>query len=241
MATTTVAPGVNPAPMNVFARFVGIITSPRATFGSVVAHPKVLGMLLLTVAISAVGAALPMTTEAGKQSAIDKQVQTMESFGQQVTDEMYAAFQKGTAMLPYTTAGSMVVMVPLMLAIFSGILFAVYNGALGGEASFKQIYAVMTHAGVVSAVGQLFTGPLNYFRGSVSSPTNLSALLPMLDDASFMGKLAGMIDLFVIWWILVLAIGLGVLYRRKTQGTAITLFSIYAVIAIGVAAFMSRG
>jgi hypothetical protein len=227
--------------MNVLARFIGIITAPRATFSSVVAHPKVLGMLLLTVVISAFGAALPMTTEAGRQSAIDKQVQTMESFGQPVTDEMYAGFQKSTAILPYTTAGSMFVMVPLMLAVFSGILFAVYNGALGGEASYKQIYAVMTHAGVISAVGQLFTGPLNYFRGSVSSATSLSALLPMLDDASFVGKLAGMIDLFIIWWILVLAIGLGVLYRRRTQGAAITLFSIYAVIAIGVAAFMSRG
>jgi len=241
MATTTAASGVTPAPMNVFARFVGIITAPRATFASVAAHPKILGMLLLTTVISAVGAALPMTTEAGKQAAMDKQVQTMESLGRTVDDRMYAALQKQTAIMPYMTGGGVLVAAPFMILIMAGILFAVYNGAMGGEASFKQIYSVITHAGVISALQQLFTGPLNYFRGSVSSATNLTALLPMLDEKSFIGHLAGAVDLFMIWWILVLSIGLAVLYRRKTQGTAITLFGIYAVIAICIAAFMSRG
>ena len=32
-------------------------------------------------------------------------------------------------------------------------------------------------AGVISALGQLFTGPINYFRGAVTSATSLGALL----------------------------------------------------------------
>jgi len=240
MANSTVAAGVTPAPMNVFARFIGIITAPRATFASVAAHPKILGILLLTVVISAFGAALPMTTDAGKQAAIDKQVQTIESFGRPVDDKMYEAFQKGTAILPYTTAGGVLVMTPIVIAIIAGIFFAIYNGAMGGEASYKQIYAVVTHAGVITALGQLFVGPLNYFRGSVSSPTSLGALLPMLDEKSFFGRLIGMVDIFAVWWVFVLAIGLGVLYRRRTQPTAITLLAIYGVIVVCIAAFMSR-
>ena len=54
----------------------------------------------------------------------------------------------------------------------------------------------------------------------------------MFDDTSFIGKLVGMIDLFIIWWLIVLAIGLAVLYRRRTQPIAMTLFGIYAVIAV---------
>ena len=42
-----------------------------------------------------------------------------------------------------------------------------------------------------------------------------------------------MIDLFIVWWVIVLAIGLGVLYRRRTQPIAITLFGVYTVIALG--------
>ena len=240
MSSTTAPAGVTPAPMNVFARFIGIITAPRATFASVAAHPKILGILLVTIVISAFGAALPMTTDAGKQAAIDRQVQTMESFGRPVDDKMYEAFQKGTAIMPYTTGGGVLIVTPIIIAIMSGIFFAIYNGAMGGEASFKQIYAVVTHAGVITALGQLFTGPLNYFRGSVSSPTNLGALLPMLEEKSFPGRLIGMVDIFAVWWVFVLAVGLAVLYRRKTQPTAISLFAVYAVIAVCVAAFMSR-
>jgi hypothetical protein len=123
--------------------------------------------------------------------------------------------------------------------IISGIVYAVFNAAMGGEASFKQVLAVVVHAGVVWSLSAVFTGPLNYFRGAVSSATNLRVLLPMIDEKSFVGRLLGMVDLFIIWWLVVLAIGLAVLYRRRTQPVAITLLAVYAVIALCVAAVMS--
>ena len=226
--------------MNVFARFIGIITAPRATYESVVAHPKWLGMYLLTGVLIAFGAALPMTTDAGKQAAVDQQVSAIEGFGMQVSDEQYADMHKGTAILPYTTAVSVLVGMVLMYLVMAGILFAIFNAAMGGDASYKQVLTVLVHSSVISALSALFAGPLNYFRGAVTSPTSLGALLPMLDDTSFAGKLAGMIDIFMIWGTIVLAIGLAVPYRRKTQPIAITLLSIYAVIAVAVAFFTSK-
>jgi hypothetical protein len=74
----------------------------------------------------------------------------------------------------------------------------------------------------------------------MGSATNLSVMLPMLEDGSFFARLAGMIDVFIIWWLVVLAIGLAVLYRRRTQPIAVTLFSIYAAIALVASAVMSR-
>ncbi len=240
MPNSTVAAGTPPAPMNIFARFIGIITAPKATFQNVVAHPRILGMLLLTTTIVAVGAALPMTTEAGKQAALDQQVSQLEAFGMTVGDEQYEGMRKGMRIAPYTTAISVAVISPIVLAILAGILFAVFNAAMGGEASYKQVYAVVTHAGVISALGQLFVGPFNFLRGSTSNPTTFGALLPMFDDDSFIGRLLGMVDFFIIWWLVVLAIGLAVLYRRRTQPIAITLFGIYLLIIVSVAAFMSR-
>jgi hypothetical protein len=225
--------------MNVFSRFVGIITAPRATFESVVAHPKWLGMYLLTATIIAFGAALPMTTDAGKQAALDQQVSSMESFGMQVSDEMYEQMRRRTAFLPYQTAGSIVIGSIVIALLTAAILWAIFNAAMGGDASYKKILTVLIHAGVISALGQLFTGPINYLRGSVTSATSLGALLPMLDDQSFAGRLAGMLDIFIIWWLLVLAIGLAVLYRRRTQPIFMTLFGIYAVIIVAIAAIMS--
>ena len=240
MATSAAPSGTSLAPMNVFARFIGILTAPRATYESVVAHPKWLGMYLLTATLIAFGAALPMTTDAGKQAAVDQQVSTLENLGMQVPDEQYAAMQKGTAILPYTTAASVVIGMVLGYLLISGILFGIFNAALGGDARYKQVFTVLVHSSVIGAVGAAFAGPLNYVRGAVQSPATLGALLPMLDEKSFAGKLAGMVDLFTIWGIIVLAIGLAVLYRRKTQPIATTFMVLYAVIAIGIAYFTSN-
>ena len=242
MTTSAVPSGITSAStsMIVFARFIGILTAPRATYESVVAHPKWLGMYLLTATLIAFGAALPMTSDAGKQAAVDQQVSAIEGFGMEVSDEQYAAMQKGTAILPYTTAVSVLVGMVLGYLIMSGILFAIFNAALGGDARFKQVFTVLVHSSVIGAVGAAFAGPLNYFRGSVQSPATLGALLPMLDDKSFIGKLAGMVDLFTIWGTIVLAIGLAVLYRRKTQPIAMTFLALYAVIAVCIAYFTSN-
>lgn len=240
MANATVQTGATPAPKSLPARFIGIITSPRETFESVVAHPKWLGMLAVTTLIVIFGTVLPMTTDAGRDAALDAQVRQMESFGIQVNDQMYAQMRSRMGIAPYTTAASVLIVAPIITAVMAGILFAIFNAVMGGTASFKQIYSVVVHAGAISALGQLFTGPLNYFRGTMTSATNLSVLLPMLPEGSFVARLAGMIDLFVVWWVFVLAIGLAVLYRRRTQPVATALFGVYAVVALSVAAVMSR-
>ena len=240
MPNASIGAAAEAAPRNLIARFIGIITSPQDTFRSVVAHPRWFGMLALTTVIVALCSAAPMFTEAGREAALDQQVSQMQSFGVEVNDQMYEGMQRGMKMAPYTTAGAIVVFAPIMAVILTGILFAVFNAALGGEASFKQLFAVWAHASVISALGTVFTAPLNILRGAAGSATNLAVLLPMLEEGSFLGRLFGMIDLFIIWWVLVLAIGLGVLYRRRTQPIAIGLFSVYAVIAVAVAAIMSR-
>jgi len=235
MTNTSAAGTVAPAPAGLLTRFVGIITSPKATYERVVAHPRWFGMLLLTTLIVMVCSAGPMFTEWGRQAALDQQVQVMESFGANVTDEMYANLERRMSIAPYTTAGGILFGTVVMLLLVSGILYAVFNAAMGGNATFKQLVTVVVHAGVISALAQLFAAPLNYARGSMSSATNLAVLLPMLDENSFVAQFLGMIDLFMVWYVLVLAIGLGVLYRRRTQPIAISLFALYGVIAIVVA------
>jgi hypothetical protein len=241
MTQLTTPVGAAPAPKSLPARFIGVLTSPRETFVSIAAHPKWFGMLAATTLIVMFFTILPMTTEEGKQAALDQQVSQMEAFGRQVNDAQYEQMRKGMAFAPYFTAVGILVMAPVMGLIISGILFAVFNAAMGGEASFKQVFSVVVHAGAVSALGTVFTGPLNYFRGAVGSATNLRVLLPMLDEKSFFGRLLGLADLFIVWWLIVLAIGVAVLYRRRTQPIAITLLGVYAVIALAIAAFMSGG
>lgn len=239
MTNTAAVPGASPAPLSLPARFVGIITAPKETFQAVAAHPRWLGMLLICTILVAVCMALPMTTEAGKEATLRQQVEGMESFGMTVTDQQYENMRRGMAFAPYTTAAAIVVFTPIVSVISAGILFLVFNVMFGGDRTFKQLYAVIVHAGVISTLAALFTGPLNYFRGAVTSATNLAVLLPMVDTKTFAGRVLAGIDFFWIWYVLVLAIGLAVLYRRRTQPIAWSLYGVYAAVVLVFAAVMS--
>jgi hypothetical protein len=217
-----------------------VITSPKETFASVVAHPRWLGILILTTVIVALGTSLPMTTEAGKEATLRASVESMEAFGMQVSDQVYEQMRGRMWFAPYQTAISVVIVSPIMAVALAGVLFLVFNVIMGGSATFKQLFAVFVHAGVISSLQQLFTGPLNYFRGAITSATNLAVLLPMVDPKSFLGRILSMTDLFLIWYLLVLAIGLAVLYRRRTQPIAFALYGVYAAGVVVIAAVWSR-
>ena len=238
MANTPVQTGVSPAPKGLVARFIGIITAPRATYESVVAHPKWFGML----ATVAVGLALLiggfLLTKVGQDAWLDAAINSPLSG--QVSDQQIQGMEKMAPFVGYITVAYMLVVMPIFMVIISGILYAIFNAAMGGNATFKQVFTVVVHAGPIGVLSQLFTVPLNYFRGTMTSATTLAVLLPMLDDKSFLAKLLGMIDLFLIWQLIVLSMGLAVLYRRRTQPIATALLVVYAIIAV-IVAFVRRG
>ena len=106
---------------------------------------------------------------------------------------------------------------------------------LGGDATFKQVFAVVTHSGVVLTAAQLFGLPLAYARETMSGATNLGIFTPFLEDDTFAMRLLGAVDLFILWWTVSLAIGLAVLYRKRTGPIATTLILVYIAIAIVIA------
>jgi hypothetical protein len=136
----------------------------------------------------------------------------------------------------YTGAIAHVVTMPLAGLILAGLALAIFNGVLGADARFKQVFSIVAHSGVIMTLAQLFGLPLAYLRGTMGGTTNLAVFTPFLDERSFVARLLGSVDLFLLWWAVSLAIGLGVLYKRRTAPIATTLIAIYIGIAIVIAA-----
>ncbi len=122
------------------------------------------------------------------------------------------------------------------------IYWAVFNIAMGGTASYKQVLAIATHSAVIRGLGVALGAPVQYPKGTMSStgPFNLGVLAPMLDEKSFLSQFLGFIDPFTVWGIIVVSIGLSVLYKRKSGSIATILFVLYGLIAGGFAAYFSR-
>lgn len=236
--TDTIAAPDSPAAasQSLPARVLGVLISPRATYAGVAARPRWFGVLALIVVIGAIGIYTFMSTDIGKQAMLDQQVRMMESFGMKVSDAAYQKLEEGLGRAAITGAIGQAVGFPIAGLIVAGIMLAIFNAVMGGNASFAQVFAIVSHSAVVLALAQLFGLPLAYARETMSGATNLGVFLPFLDDASFPARFLGSIDLFYIWWMVSLAIGLGVLYRRRTTPIAVTMLIVYACIALVVAA-----
>jgi hypothetical protein len=231
MSESAALPQPGAAPMSLPARLVGVIVSPGATFKSIAAHPKWLGAVLVVALVVCAAQFAFLSTKVGQDATYDQQVKTMENFGVTITPEMSQGMEAGLAKARYWTVAAILVMSFVFTAVFAGIGYVVFTSLMGGTGTFKQVMAVVAHAGAISMLGQLFTVPLNYARETVSSATNLAVFLPFLEENGVLARFAGMIDLFIIWWLIVLAIGFAVLYRRKTGPIFASFLGVYVTIA----------
>ena len=212
--------------MGLLSRFVGVITSPKATFQSVVAHPRWFGMLLLTCAAVSVLVGGFLMTKVGQDAWLD----AADKQSVQPRPDVAISSMRGMArMAPYVGIRS-------RSFKCSSCCRSSYAGqrrasctwssrsCRAAPRSFKQLFAVVVHTGVDWRPGAALHGADELTAGLDVEQDQPRG--PPADDGreSFLGRLLGMIDLFLIWWLVVLAIGLGVLYRRRTQPIAIGLF-----------------
>jgi len=120
-----------------------------------------------------------------------------------------------------------VLVLPVLLSLLSYMIFVFMRG---DEATFKQHVCVMSHTGVISAVGALATVPLRIINMNVQETLSLGDLVPFLDG--FLYNMLNGMDLFAIWACVVAGLGLSMLDPRRRWGpTAAVLVGILVVFA----------
>jgi hypothetical protein len=225
------------------ARVAGVIRSPGALFKHVIARPSWARMMALTWAVSIASGMVFMATDVGRQALVDQLERTAVAFGQDVDDMQYARFREVSRnAVPYAVVRS-VMAGPVLACGAAAVIFGLFTTVAGGDASFRQVLAVAAHAGAILAVRDLIVTPINYARETLSSPVTLTMFVPMLDAASPAARFFGAIDLFVVWWLVVLAVGVALLYRRPARKTAAAFVGAYVGVAVilALAMFVSGG
>ena len=225
---------------NLAARLFGVILSPRNTFAAIVDRPRPFGALIVVVLFSAAANFWLLSSDFGLQAILDQTVESRESFGMTVSDEEYDQLARQLGNAAYFSSGAVLVVLPIITFIIAGIVWTTCYVVLGAHAPFKAMYAVVNHIGAVSILASLFSLPINYARGDLDRPTTLAALLPMLEEGTFVHRTLGFVELFAVWQFFLLAVGTAVLYKRRTGPIATTFYSLYAVFAIAAGFFLSR-
>lgn len=229
----------SPRPLNLLQRIVGVIFSPRATYAAIAARPTILGALLVVILLNGGVSYWMFGSETGKQAMtaqLEERMRNAEAQGNTVSPEQRQATMLFARYMGIGFAVASVVLTPGFIAVVASILMAVLNALYGGQQSFRHVYSVMTHSSIVTGVAALFTTPLMLAKGDITlSPTRIGVLLPMLPEESFITHLLNVIDFVWIWAIINLAIGLAVLYKRKTAPLATSLFVVYGVVVLVIA------
>jgi hypothetical protein len=204
------------------------LTSPKTTFESVVSFPRWFGIFAITILLSTVVTTAFFWSPVGQDALRTQMHEQNPTMPDQQADMALAVTKFATpVMIPI---GGLVVML-----IIAGVLMGVF-AITGGTASFKQVLAVVAHAGVVSTVVGIVNLAINYFRGSMVPVTSLAGVGQAFAEKGFLAGFFGAIDLVWFIYFFVLAIGLAVLYRRRTAPIFMSLTAFYLVIAIVIGA-----
>jgi hypothetical protein len=216
--------------VNALQRLIGMLRAPRATLTAAVARPRSLDLGVLIIFIAALCSSGFLMTRVGRLAAMDQQVRQLESLGVEVDDGLYGEIRRWAPYRPAISAALIVGGWPILWMTVAAALKAAASAA-GQSVSLAQTLTVVVHASSVLALRAVIEAPINYARESLGGATSLSAILPAFGQSTFPARLLGAVDIFVVWWVMLIALGLGILYGKRTLPIARWLLGVYAAAA----------
>jgi len=224
-------------------RVTGVLWHPRATMAEVVRHPAFITTWVVVLLAVLVCGGLLLSTPVGRQALVDERVRVTEALGNRVDDAEYARLQAQPPLLTYWTSGGRLLVTPeLTLLIALGLmLLARLDGV---QMTYVTALAIAVHATVVLALQQMLATPVHYLYESLTSPFNVASILRVFDEGTWASRLFGTIDVFGIWWMWLMAVGLATASRRSTGRYFWRLLAVYvgvAALVAGVFAVLGQG
>lgn len=192
-------------------RVVQLFVSPAKLFDGLRERPAWLGALGLLVALGGLGAFL-LPTELMEQAMLAQAPPdaTPEQLEQMEQVASAAAWTKYLVVLFWVFAAAAV----------PALLITIYNFALGGTASYRQLFASTTHALLIPAIGGLVTLPLVIQTGDIQTALALHLLVPGIETDTFLYRLLQGLNVFGLWCCVVLGVAVSRIYPKRTAGNA---------------------
>jgi hypothetical protein len=247
MATTMAAVPDTPKPMGAGARLIGALVSPRATFEDIARRPGWLAPLivltLLSIALTSIMGQRVNWMEVGqrqiaKSHLASSQIQSLPPDKQQQAFERQAMAAK---------IGNYVVGVAgttLLALVLSGLYLGLFKVS-GSNVNFLTSFSVVSYGLMPMGVKALLGIPVVLMKDpSAIDPqnfvaSNLGALLPS-SAPLWQITLGNSVDLFVVWSMIIMAIGFSVVDPKKVSfGKAFSIilgvFVFFTLVFTGIA------
>jgi hypothetical protein len=213
--------------MSIGDKMVAVFTSPKKAYLAISEKPDWLAPMIVLVLVGILFA-VTVVPSVILPDVMEKTVEQMRDRG--MTDaQIEPAMKYMTGPLPviFGVVG-VLIFTPVSLLVIAGILFGICS-LFGGKAKFIQVFSAMTYSGLIASLGSVVKGILMYSQHSAHVGTSLALLLSEEASKTFLYRLLGHFDLFGLWHLAVLVIGLAVIYQWKTSKSAGIVLSLWAL------------
>ena len=216
-------------------RVTGVLLHPRSTMVEVVRHPVFITTWVVLLLAVVICGGLLLSTPVGRQALVDERVRVTEALGQRVDDAEYARLQANPPLLVYLTSGGRLLLTPpITLLVAAGLV--VLARLDGASVPLRTALAVVVHASVVLALQQIVATPVHYLYESLTSPTNVAGIMRVFDEGTWAARVFGTIDVFGVWWLWLLSVGLAAATAGSARRYLLRLTAVYVGVAAIVAA-----
>ncbi len=201
-----------------------LFTEPSALFERKAVKPTWLFPVLLMIVLSIAGGLLLTDVQLKAQK---EAILKSERFDEQQKSEILKNMDEGTGttmrVLSTVLAGTAFIF--LSYAVVSGLFLFTGNFIFGGEASFKQVFAVYAWGSLAGIPELLIKTPLMLMKDSIHVYTSLAVLMDYSQSNTWLFGILNAVDIFSIWRIVLWSVGLGIVYKFGSgKSYAITTF-----------------
>jgi len=232
-------------PMSQGMRVVNTFVAPSKTFMDILKSANCWLPILLTLIVG-VGFSYAVDKKVGFEAVTETRVAQSEMAQerwQQATPVQRAMQVKVTRIISY----AFIVPILIFMLIHVLLLWATFNFVLGAQTTFPQVFAVAMFAGLpkmfiyLLSAGLLFAGVgLDNFDMNNPAGTNVGYFLSGSSPAV---KVAGsFFDIFGIWSLILLAIGMSIISKKKLGSAAMVVIAwelVGMLLAVGMTALFS--
>ena len=218
-------------------RIAGMLRHPRSTMAALVAAPSWFPTWVFVLALWLIPAGWFLSTPTGRLALVDEQVRQVEAFGGRVDDARYDALLQRPPWSAYFTSGGRLLLSPPVTLLVAAAI-AGLAGMDGARMRFAVALAIAVHASLALALQQLVAAPASYLTESLASPTNLASWLG-LDAGTLRARMFGTIDLFGLWWLWLLSVGVAAVTGRRAGRYFARFLLVYSGGAAAIATAMT--
>jgi hypothetical protein len=205
-------------------KIINIFFSPAKVFQSLKEKPSwalPLVIVLVFVALTAV-----VTVISTKDVAMAKQEEILKERG--MSDEQIQqakVFMTGPLPVIFGAIGAIIV-TGVILLIFA-LLLNILIPPFGGVGSFARVFSVVCHSSLVMVPGNIIRLILIVLTKSLNATTSLAAFTPNLGRNSVVFQLLASFDLFVIWEMILVAMGIRIANDLKKNNAYLLVLGIW--------------